>query len=171
MIARTPLCYLPDQPRIDSMPDYCLHHRQMFKIIMGLKQGIAGEKFHQDASDTPDVTRETPAEVENNFRCPIMPCGDNRGVVFIVERGRTKVNEPNLTVKKNPPLTRVARICMGRRGDGTVIGEGLVGAADEEDVFGFEVGVNEIQVMKDWIRVSENRSLAGDRKSTYKPRS
>jgi hypothetical protein len=36
---------------------------------------------------------------------------------------------------------------MRRRGDGAVVGKGLVGVANEKDVFGFEVGVNEVEVM------------------------
>ena len=37
---------------------------------------------------------------------------------------------------------------MGGRRDGSVVGKGLVGVADQEDVLGLKVGMNEVEVME-----------------------
>lgn len=51
------------QSGVDSIPNDGFHHRQVFKVVMCLEQGISGEEFHQDTSNTPDITWETPAQV------------------------------------------------------------------------------------------------------------
>lgn len=65
-------------------------------------------------------------------------------MIFIIECGRAKVNETNLTVKKHPSLACIARVCVRGGGDGAVVGKCLVIAADEENVFGFEIGMDEV---------------------------
>lgn len=125
---------------------------------MGLEECITSEKLHQNAPDAPDVARETPAQVEYDFRGSVVSCGDNRGVVFVVKCSGAKVDEPDLAVEKDSPLSGISRVRVRGRGDGAVVGESLVGVADKEDVFGFQVGVDEVKVVEDWIRVSEEIS-------------
>ena len=59
------LCYLwarsYDSPVYTSTHNF--HHGKMFDIIVSLKQCITREEFHQYASYTPDIARETPAKL------------------------------------------------------------------------------------------------------------
>jgi hypothetical protein len=121
----------------------------MFEVVVSLEESISGKELYQDTPDTPDVTGETPAQIQNNLWCPIVTGGHNRRVVFIIKCGRAKVNETNLTVEKDPSLARIAGVGVRGGRDGAVVSKGLVGAADEEDVFGFQIGVDEIQVVED----------------------
>lgn len=70
---------------IDLATANSLHHRQMLEVVMRLEKGVASEEFDQDTSYTPDIARETPAQVEDNLRCSVVSSRDYRGVVFIVE--------------------------------------------------------------------------------------
>ena len=116
---------------------------------MGLEESIAGKELYQDTPNTPDITGETPAQVEDDLRCPIVACGHDRRVVFVIEGGRAKVDEANLAVKEDSSLARIAGVRMGGGRDGAVIGEGLIGTADEEDVFRFEIGMDEVEIVED----------------------
>lgn len=52
---------------------------------------------------------------------------------------------------------------MRRGWDGAIIGEGLVSVADEENVFGLKVGVDEIEVVKDCacqLNIPSDRHMA-----------
>jgi hypothetical protein len=116
----------------------------VFEIVVSLEESITGEELDQDTPNTPDITGETPAKVQYDLGCPIVAGGHDRRVIFIIKCGRAKVNKTNLTVKKHPSLACIARVCVRGGGDGAVIGEGLVIAADEQNVFGFEIGVDEV---------------------------
>lgn len=65
-------------------------------------------------------------------------------MVFVIEGRRTEVDESDFTIEENAALSRVASRGMGRGRDSAVVSEGLVGVADEEDVFGFEVGMDKV---------------------------
>lgn len=116
---------------------------------MGLEKGVTREEFHEDAPNTPDITRETPAQIQDDLGCPVMPRGNNGRMVFVVERGRAKINESDLAVEENAPLAGVAGIRVRGGWDGAVVGECLVCVADKENVFGLEVGMDEVEVMED----------------------
>ena len=64
----------------------------MFKIVMSLEEGIPGEEFHQNAANTPDVTWEAPAQIQNNLRGSVVSSGYHGRVVFIVEGGWSEVD-------------------------------------------------------------------------------
>lgn len=70
-------------------------------------------------------------------------------MVFIIECGRTKIDKTDLTVKEDPSLASIAGVRVGGGRNATVVGEGLVGAADEKDVFRFEIGMDEVEVVED----------------------
>jgi hypothetical protein len=70
-------------------------------------------------------------------------------VVLVIKRGRAKVDESNLGVKQHPAELCRAGICVGRRRDVAVICEGLVVVLHKEDVLGFEIGVDEVEIMQD----------------------
>ena len=74
-------------------------------------------------------------------------------MVLVVKCSRAKVDQPNLAVEKDSPLAGISRVRVRGRRDRTVVGEGLVGVANEEDVFGFQVGVDKVKVVEDWMRV------------------
>ena len=66
---------------------------------MGLKQRIAGKKFNQDASNTPYIARKAPPKIEYDFWCSVMPSRDHGRMVFIIESGGAKVDEPDFRVQ------------------------------------------------------------------------
>lgn len=111
---------------------------------MGLEEGVSGEELDQNTANTPDVTREAPAEVQYDFRSPVVTGRHNRGVIFIIEGGRTKIDEPNFAVEENAALSGIAICGVRGRRNGAVIGESLVSVADEEDIFRFKVSVDKI---------------------------
>jgi hypothetical protein len=116
----------------------------MLEIVVSLEESITGKELNQDTPNTPYITGETPAEIQYDLRCPIVAGGHDRRVIFIIKCGRTKVNKTNLAVEKHPSLACIAGVCVRGGGDGAVIGKGLVVAADKENVFGFEVGMDEV---------------------------
>lgn len=65
-------------------------------------------------------------------------------MVFVIEGRRTEVNESYFTIEENAALPRVASCGVRRGWYGAVVSEGLIGVADEEDVFGFEVGMDKV---------------------------
>ena len=52
--------------------DDSLHHSQMFQVVMCVKQGVSCEELDQDATDTPDIARERPAQAENDLRSTVV---------------------------------------------------------------------------------------------------
>lgn len=140
---------LLDNPRLDLMANDALHHGQVFEVVMCLEKGISREELNENAANTPDVTRETPAQIENNLRCPVMSSRDDGRVIFVIEGGRSKIDQSNLTIQEDASLTCCPRRCMRGRRDCSVVGERLIGVAHEQDVFGFKVGVDEVKVMED----------------------
>lgn len=111
---------------------------------MRLEKGVSSEEFDQDTTNTPDVAGEAPSEIQDDFRCPVVAGRDDRGVVFIIKGGRSEIDKSDFTVEEHTALPSVAVGGVGRRGDGAVVCEGLIGVANEEDVFGFEVSVDEV---------------------------
>lgn len=73
----------------------------MLKIVMCLKESIACEELDQYTPDTPDVTLKTPAEIENNFWRSVVASRHNRRMIFVVERGRSKVDQPYLWIQEH----------------------------------------------------------------------
>lgn len=71
-------------------------------------------------------------------------------MILVIERGGPKVNQTNFTVQQNTTLAGIARVGVGGRWNGAVVGECLVGAADKKDVLGLQIGVNEVEVVQDW---------------------
>jgi hypothetical protein len=59
----------------------------MFEVVMRLEECISSVKLHQNASDTPYITRITPTKVENDFWGTVVTRRDNRGVILVIERG------------------------------------------------------------------------------------
>ena len=83
----------------------------MLQVIVRLKEGVASKELDKNTSYTPDVARETPAHVENDLRRTVMSCRNNRRVIFVIERGGTKVNQSNFGTEQYS-----AEFCRSRRG-------------------------------------------------------
>lgn len=147
LIAASAAYHLLDKLRIDLASAYTLHHRQMFEVVMRLEQGVSREKFHQDAANTPNVTRETPTQIQDNLRSPVVTRRDDGGMILIVKGGRTEIDQSNLTVKKNAALTRVPARCVGRRRDGAVVGERLIGIVHQKNVLRLQISVDEVEIV------------------------
>jgi hypothetical protein len=93
---------------VKSAATNTLHHRQVLQIIVRLEQCISCEEFDENASDTPDITREGPTETENNLWCPVMASRDDRRVVLVLERSRTEVDESDLSIEKDFTLSSLS---------------------------------------------------------------
>jgi len=117
---------------------------------MGLEESIASEEFDKDAANAPDITRETPAKVKNDFGCSVVSGGNDRRMVFVVKSCRPKINQADFAIKQNTPLAGIPRNRTRGRWDGAVVGKGLVGIFDEKDVFGLQVCMDEVEVVEDY---------------------
>ena len=97
-IPTTPL-HLADNSGLNLMANDSLHHGKMFEIVMSLEQCITREKFSEDTSNTPDVTRETPTQIQNDLGGTVVSSRHNWRMILIIESGRAKVDKPDLTVE------------------------------------------------------------------------
>lgn len=98
----------------------------MFQIIMRLEESISSEKFDNNATYAPDVARKAPAKLQNDFWSTIVSCRYNRRMVFIVKSRRTKVDESDLAVQQDSPLSRIALSGVRGRRNIPVVGKCLV---------------------------------------------
>lgn len=116
---------------------------------MGLEESIASEEFDKDAANTPDITRETPAKVKDDFGCPVVSGRNDRRMVFVVKGRRPKIDQADFAIKQDTSLAGISRNRTRGRWDGAVVGKGLVGIFDEKDVFGLQVCMDEVEVVED----------------------
>ena len=123
----------------------------MFEIIVGLEQGVTSEEFDQDAADAPDVAREGPSETEDNLGGSVVPCRDDRGMIFVFESGGSEIDEADLGVEQNTSLGSLTADRGGGRRYLPVVGEGLVFVTAQEDVLRLEIGVDQVEIMKDCL--------------------
>lgn len=79
-------------------------------------------------------------------------------MIFIIKGSRAKVNQTDLAVQQDASLRSFTG--DGERGgrDVSVVGEGLVVVVDKEDVFGFQVGVDEVEIVEDYLVSMDGRS-------------
>ena len=71
---------------------------------MCLEESISREEFGEDAADTPDITRETPAQIQNDFRGTIVSGRHDGRMILVIERCGAEVDEPNLAIQQYTPL-------------------------------------------------------------------
>lgn len=151
-MAVLPLLHLLDKLGIDLVTTHSLHHSEMFEVVVSLEQGIPCVELHQDAANAPDVTGETPAEIQYNLGSPIVSRRHDRRMILVIESSRPEVDKPDLTVQQYTALTCVSIGGVGGRGDGSVVREGLIRIVHEENVLGLQVRVDEVEVVKDCTR-------------------
>lgn len=97
--------HLPNKPWLDFSTTDWLHHGEMLEIVMSLEKSVTGKELDQDTANTPDVTGIAPAQVEDDFRSAVMPRRDDRRVILIIECGRAKVNQPDLCIEQDFPVS------------------------------------------------------------------
>lgn len=73
-------------------------------------------------------------------------------MVLVLEGGRTKVDEADLRVKKDLPLRRLTVDRLRRRRHLAVVRKCLILVVAEKDVLGLEIGVDQVEVVKDCAR-------------------
>ena len=84
----------------------------MLPVVMGLEQGEAQVELEGDAADAPDVTRLTPAELEDHLGSSVVPGAHDLAVVLPVEGRGPEVDEADLGVLHLPhvlPLHQVSQ--------------------------------------------------------------
>ena len=140
---------LADELRLDLGIADTFHHGEMLEVVVGLKQGVSGKEFHQYTTDTPNITWIAPSKSNDNFWCAIMPGGDHRRVVFVIERGRAEVDQTDFRVEEDLSMSSLAADGRGGGGDGTIIGKGLIAVLHQKDILWLQIGVDQIEVMED----------------------
>lgn len=73
-----------------------------------------------------------------------MPRGHHGRVVFVFERGRPKIDQPDLGIQEYPPLRGVPVDRRRRGGDPPVVRKRLVVVVAEEDILRLEIGVDKV---------------------------
>ena len=139
---------LDDLP-VDLPSTHSLHHGKVLEIVVCLEESVTGEELDQYAANTPDVARIAPSHVEYDFRCSVVSSGYDGRVVFIIESGRSKINQPYLRIQENLPMASLSVGQCGGRWDSSVVCECLVIVIHQEDILGLQVGVDQIQVVEE----------------------
>lgn len=109
----------------------------MLQVVVCLKQCVSSEEFDKDTAYAPDITWKRPSQAQDNLWRPIMPGGDNRGVIFILEGRRAEVNQSDLCVEEDFALGCLPIDGSRRGGYSPAVGECLVCIITEQDVFRF----------------------------------
>ena len=86
---------------------------------------------------------------EYDLWCSVVSRAHDRAVIFIVESGRSKINQVDLRRKQHSPELGTSCCESGRRGYVAVVGEGLIRMTEQEDVFRLQIGVNEVEIVKE----------------------
>jgi hypothetical protein len=135
---------------IDLLSYNRLHHGQVLEVVVRLEKGVAGEELHKDASNAPDVTGIRPAKTEYNLGRSVVPRGNHRRVIFVVERCGPEVNKPDLCVEKHPPrLSRPIHRCRRRRYP-PIVRKRLIPILAEQDVLRLEIGMYKFEIVEDY---------------------
>ena len=87
-----------------------LHHRQVFSVIMSLEQCEAKIQLESNAANAPDVTRLTPAQLQDDLRSSVVSGTDHLTVMFPVKCGATKVYQADLSVLHLPDILPLQQV-------------------------------------------------------------
>lgn len=68
-------------------------------------------------------------------------------MIFVVERGTSKVDQVDVWLKKNPPKLGRPRVQRARGWNVAIVSESLVSVANQQDVLWLQIGVNEVEVV------------------------
>ena len=75
---------------------------------------------------------------------------DDGRMVFVIKCCRAEIDQANVTIEQNSALPRLSIDGVGRGWDGAIIGKGLVLMVDEENIFGLEIRVDQVEVVKNY---------------------
>ena len=67
----------------------------MFEIVVGLIEGYTCKELDENTAEGVGVARIRPAETENDLWSTVVTSGYYCGMVFMLESGRTKVDQSN----------------------------------------------------------------------------
>jgi len=101
----------PDDGLVNWPSTDSFHHRQMLQVIVRLEESVASEEFDKYTSYTPNIAWETPPHVEYDFGRSIVSRRNDRRVVLIIERGGTKVDQPDFGTEQYS-----SKFCRSSRG-------------------------------------------------------
>lgn len=73
-------------------------------------------------------------------------------MVFVIERGRTKVNQIDLRRKQHASKFRAPSGKRARGGYISIVGEGLICVVKQQDVLGLEIRMNEVKIVQECYR-------------------
>ncbi len=79
-------------------PEDALHHGQMLRVVVRLKERESEIELEQNAADAPDVAGLRPAELENYLGRPVVSRRNDGRVMLPVECGRAEVDHSNARV-------------------------------------------------------------------------
>lgn len=86
-------------------------------------------------------------DAEDDLWRTVVPSANDRRMILIVESRAPKINKVDLWAQKHPPELGGSGRQRARRRNVPVVREGLICVTDEEDVLGFQVGVDEVEVV------------------------
>jgi hypothetical protein len=61
------LHHLTDQLRVYPLTNNGFHHSEVLEIVVSLEKSIARKELDKDAANTPNITWEAPAKIENDL--------------------------------------------------------------------------------------------------------
>lgn len=164
LVATTASRDLSDDRLVNGAVAYRFHHCQMLEVIVRLKQRITREELDQNTSDTPNIARIAPSEVQDDLGSTVVPCRYYRRMILVVECGRTKVDQSDFRIEEHS--SKPSRSLRGGRGGWyvAVVRKGLVGVVDEQDVLRLQVSVNEVEIVEDCQKlvIRRTRRLVDD---------
>ena len=70
-------------------------------------------------------------------------------MIFIVKRGRSKINQINMRTQQHPSKLRTARVKCGTARYVPVVRKCLIVVIQEQDVLGFQVGMDQVEVVEE----------------------
>ena len=120
------ILYLSHDSWFNLSTAHGLHHGEMLQVVVCLEKCVTCKKFDQDATNAPYVAWIAPTQIQYNFRCSVVSCRNDRGMVFIIKSCRAKVDEPYLGVEEYPPLSGDTLLSCGGGRDISIIRECLV---------------------------------------------
>ena len=116
----------------------------MLAVVVGLEKGEPECQLEDDAPDAPDVAGLGPAQLQDDFRSPVVARGDDGAVMLVVKRGGTEVDQPDFRVLDEPHVLLLAGVV-----------DDVVAGVEEEDVLRLQVGVGQSVVVHEFYGVAE----------------
>ena len=92
---------------------------------------------------------------EDDFWRPVMPRTDHRRMVFVIKRGRPKVDKVDMRTQEYSSELRAPRVQRAAARYVPIVCECLVVVIEQKDILRLEVGVDEVQVVEERYRTQQ----------------